>query len=188
MVALVSLVLVLGGEVARGADFMGSPPAVLGGWLSFVAAALLMVGVSGLAVRFTAGLSAAGVAGLAVLSFATAMTVGAASTLALVVPTLADKAPSIAADPPAAVPATFILSGLAMGVSGIVLAVALRRAAPWLPRWSTALLIVGSVVTIVPLPSRYFLLAFAVAALLGSSQGLRRSGGRRAGAVTASAP
>lgn len=165
--AFISLAMVLGGETARGEAFMGSSLAVLAGWLSFVAACLLVLGLAGLAVRFVPVLSGSGTIALAVLVVATAVTAGAASTLALVVPTLVERAPAIAHDPPAAVPASFIFSGLVMGVCGIVLAVALRRALPDLPGWAAPLLIIASVVTIVPLPSRYFLLAFSVAALLG---------------------
>jgi hypothetical protein len=99
-----------------------------------------------------------------VLGFATAMTVGASSTLALVVPTLADEAPGLVADPPAAVPPTFIFSGFVMGICAIALAVALRRSGA-APAVATRLLIVGAVLTMVPLPSRYFLLSFAVGLL-----------------------
>lgn len=166
--AAVSMAMVLGGEISRGEEFMGSSLAVLAGWLSFLAACLLVLGLTGFAVTFVPVLSAVGVTALAVLMIATAVTTGAASTLALVVPTLVERAPEIATDPPAAVPASFILSGLVMGVCGIVLAVALRRSLPLLPGWATPLMIVASVLTIVPLPSRYFLLALAVAALLGT--------------------
>lgn len=166
--ALVALVMVLGSEIAHREAFMGSSLAVVAGWLSFLAACLLVLGLAGFAVTFVPHLSMVGVAALAGLLVATAVTTGAASTLALVLPTLVDRAPEIVTDPPAVVTASFILSGLVMGVCGIVLAVALRRSLPGLPRWSTALMIAASIVTIVPLPSRYFLLGFAVAALLGT--------------------
>lgn len=164
VLATLSLVGVVAGEVSQGTDFMGSVAAELIGWTTFIAACALVVGVAGLGLA--PALSRAMARVWAVLLLATAVTVGAASTLALVVPTLAERAPEIAADPPAAVPATFVISGLVMGVTGIVLGLGIRRALPDVPRWAVNLFLVGSVVAIVPLPSRYFLFAFGIAALL----------------------
>ena len=164
VLGLVSLATVLTGELSQGEDFMGTVAAQLAGWAGFVASALLVVGLLGVAVRYGPVLSGAGRWALLVLGFATAMTVGASSTLALVVPTLVDEAPTLVNDPPAAVPPTFIFSGLLMGVCAIVLAVGLRRAGAVPPTVGT-LLIVGAVVTMVPLPSRFFLLSFAVGLL-----------------------
>ena len=160
----ISLVGVLTGEIVQGTEFMGSPAAQLLGWSSFAAACALLLGLVGLgAVAASAGQRSA----FAVLVLATGAMTGGTATLALVVPAIVDVAPELATDPPVAVPATFIVSGLLMGVSAIVLAVGLRRANPRLPRWTSTLLMVGAVVTIVPLPSRFFLLAFGVAAVLG---------------------
>lgn len=171
VVGLASLVTVLAGETSQGSDFMGSTAAVLAGWASFLSACLLSLGLVGIAVRHGRALSSAGTWSLAVLVLATAASVGAASTLALVLPTIAERAPEIAESPPAAVPATFILSGLVMGVSGIVLMAVLRRTTPGLPTGVVTLGFVACVVAIVPLPSRFFLLSFAVAALLGARSG-----------------
>lgn len=168
VLALVSVVFVLGGETAQGEDFMGSAAAVAAGWMSFLGAALLVVGLCGIAARYAGQLPASGSTALGILVLATAVTVGAAATLALVVPVLVDQLPGIVSDPPAVIPATFIGSGLVMGISGIVLALALRRNVAGLRPWMTTLFIVASVVAMAPLPSRFFLLSFAVAVLLGT--------------------
>jgi hypothetical protein len=164
VLALSAVVTVFAIEGAMGEDAMGSTGALYAGWASFVAAGLLVVGLLGVAARYAGVLSAAGRAALLVLGFATAMTAGAMSTLALVVPDLVDRARDIADNPPAAVPATFILSGLVSGICALVLAIGLRRSGA-APKAATTLLIVGAVLCMVPLPSRFFLLSFAVGML-----------------------
>lgn len=164
--SLASLVAVFAGEAGQGADaFITSTLAKAAGFAGFFGACLLVVGLVGLAVRYAPILGSGARAALGVMAFATSVAAGSASTLALVVPWIADDMPEITMNPPAVVPPFFILSGLVMGVCGLVLAVALRRAAA-APGWVTTLLMIGSVVTIAPLPSRYFLLAFAVGALV----------------------
>lgn len=168
--ALAALVTVLVIETQGADGMMNSPGATLAGWASFLAASLLTVGLLGVAVRYVGVLSSAGRSALLVLTFATAITVGATSTLALVVPDLLDRMPDLVNNPPAAVPPTFILSGLASGICAIVLAVTLRRAG--LHRAATNLLTLGAVLTMLPLPSRFFMLAIAVGVLL-LGQGVR---------------
>jgi hypothetical protein len=162
---LASLVAVLAGEISQGEDYMSTGAAELAGWAGFVSASLLVVGLVGVGARYGAQLGRAGRVALLVLAFAAAVVTGATSTLALVVPDLIDRVPELTTDPPTAVPATFILGGLVLGVSSMVLAVSIRRAAI-APRWVTTLLTVGAVVSIVPLPSRFFLVAVAVGCLL----------------------
>lgn len=164
VLGLAALVTVLVIETQAGDNMMSSPGATLAGWASFLAASLLAVGLLGVAVRYVGVLSTAGRSALLLLTFTTAITVGATSTLALVVPDLLDRMPDLVNNPPAAVPPTFILSGLASGICAVVLAVALRRAG--LHRTATNLLILGAVLTMLPLPSRFFMLAIAVGVLL----------------------
>lgn len=164
VLALGSLVTVFVIEANSSDNMMNSAAAVPAGWASFVAASLLAVGLLGVAVRYVGVLSGAGRAALLVLGFATAITIGATATLALVVPELLDRMPDIVENPPASVPPTFILSGLVSGIAAIALAVALRKAGE--RGIGTNLLFVGAVFTMVPLPSRFFMLAFAIGALL----------------------
>lgn len=186
VLALGSLVTVLAGEATKGTDFMETSAAVFAGWAGFVSSALLVVGLLGVAARYSGVLSSAGRWALLVLGLATALTVGASSTLALVVPALVDHAPELVNDPPAAVPPTFIFSGLVMGICAIVLAVGLRRSGA-LSRGVFILLVVGAVLTMVPLPSRFFLLAFALGALALAPSGVTGRVERRADAAPAPA-
>lgn len=172
VLGLASLVTVLVGEVTKGTAFMDTAAAGLAGWAGFLAASLMVVGLLGVAVRHAAVLSPTGRVALLLLGFATAVTVGASSTLALVVPSLVDRMPELVTDPPAAVPPTFIFSGLAMGTCAVVLSVGLRRSGA-ISRGVAGLLIVAAVLTMVPLPSRFFLLAFALGVLTLAPQTAR---------------
>ena len=162
---LLALVMVLGGETALGPGFVGTGWAVVAGWLGFASACLLVLGVTGLLAAAATTGSPAERRAAWTLQLAASVMAGAAATLPLVVVGIVDRAPELIESPPAMVPATFILSGVALGGAGIWLAVLLRRRSS-LPSWCTTLLIAASVLAIVPLPSRQFLLGFAVAALL----------------------
>ena len=167
LAGLTAFVLSVSGEITQGTtDFMHSDLAVVAGWSAFLSVCLLVVALAGLAGYAAPAMSVVGRTALQVLTFAAAVTAGAAATLALVVPTLVDELPSLVNDPPPVVPMTFILGGLVMGVSGIVVAVGLRRAWPELGRGRFVFLIIASVVAMSPLPARSFLLAFALAAVL----------------------
>lgn len=156
---------------AGGMGSISSVGAAAAGWTSFVAVSLLVVGLLGVAARYASVLSVAGRTALGVLGFATAVTVGTTATLALIVPTLLDRMPELVNDPPAAVPASFILSGLVSGIATLVLAVSLRRSGQ--RSMGTNLLFAGAVFTMVPLPSRFFMLAIAVGVLLLAPGGVR---------------
>lgn len=176
LAGLASLVVVLVGEAMQGEAFMGSAWAVAAGWASFAGVCLLVVGLAGLAQVVVGRLPGAGSAALAALVLATAATVGATATLALVVPVLVERAPDIATSPPAVIPATFIASGLLMGVSALFLVSAVQRSATPVGRGLATFVRVAAVVAIVPLPSRYFLLSLALAGLIA---GLARTSDSR---------
>jgi hypothetical protein len=58
----------------------------------------------------------------------------------------------------------FVVSFLLMGLGWLLFAVASLRARVF-PRWAVVLLMVGSVLTVVPMPSRTLVLSLAVACL-----------------------
>jgi hypothetical protein len=173
---LLSLVGVIGGEVILGTtDFMASPLAAATAWLGFASACLLVLGVTGLLASVGRRSGTGARRALVGMQLAATVMVGAAATLPLVVVNIVDRAPQVVNEPPAAVPATFILAGFVLGISGIALAVQLRRRALFSARLTT-FVVVASVVAIVPLPSRQFLLGFAVAALLAAVQRAGQAG------------
>lgn len=162
---LVSLVLVLGTETTSGDDMTSGSLGLLivAGSLTFASACLLVVAVMGLASGWGGSVSRSGAAVMGVMGLAAAAGAAAASTVALVVPVLVDRMPDLVENPPAAVPALFLVSGAVLGLTGLVTALQWRS---HLPRRTFLLLVVASVVCLVPLPSRSFLLGFAFAALL----------------------
>ncbi len=163
VLGLVSLIGVMIGEIVVGSDFMESGAMVVLGAGSFLGSCLLVVAMLGVALRVGPLLRGGGLLALGGLALAAAATAGASATL-LLVPGLSDRAPDLLTDPPAVVPGLFIVSGLLLGLTLIALTVALRRVAD-LPTWVTRLMLVAAVVTMVPLPSRYFLVAVALAAV-----------------------
>lgn len=169
VLAVVSFGLVVINEAtARGAtQAMATTTSDVAGMLSLLAAMALLVSIVALFVRTGTKLSLAGGGAFLVVLLGAALTTASMGTLALVVPHLAEKAPHIALNPPALVPAAFILSGFIMSIGGIAWAIALRRT-DLFPRWQTTFLIVGSVICMAPLPARFFVFAAASAALLSS--------------------
>ena len=173
----VSVVGVIGGEVAMGEDFIGSMLATFSGWSGFASSALFVLAITGVlagAARVPGQRTRARAAAWVLQLGATVMC-SAAATLPLVVVGTHDRYPDLVNEPPTAVPATYILSSFVIGIAGIVLALALKRSGAISGRAST-FLIVASVVAMVPLPSRHFLLAFAVAGVLAAMSHQRSAG------------
>lgn len=173
---LLALAGVMVGETTLGEDFTGSPLAAAAGWLVFLSTGLLVLGITGLLVGPARAAGAGGRRAAWAMQLAAAAFSAASATLPLVVIGTHDRYPDLVNEPPVAIPATFILSGVALGAAGIALALALRRAGVVSSRVMT-FLIAASVVAIVPLPAKHFLLAFAVAAVLAPRRGSTVSDG-----------
>jgi len=89
--------------------------------------------------------------------------IGGAWSMVFVLPGLAamDAGREIAASGIPLVQAGFIASFIVLAIGWLLTAVSLVRSRA-VPRWTAVLLLVGAVICIVPLPSRFFLIAIAV--------------------------
>ena len=129
-----------------------------------LAMVLLMVGLTALFVRQTEALGALGLASFLLALAGTTMAAGALWSQVLVVPHLAEVAPEVADSGSGSVLAGFLLSFLLFGVGWLLFGAATLRTRTF-PRWAVVLLIVGAVVSILPLPSRALILEIAAACL-----------------------
>jgi hypothetical protein len=92
----------------------------------------------------------------------TTLAAGALWSQVFVVPRLAEAAPRVVDQAGGSVLAGFLLSFLLLGVGWILFGVATFRTRLF-PRWAVILLIVGAVISILPVPSRALILEVAVA-------------------------
>ena len=125
---------------------------------------LLVIGLVGLFIRQAGELRTLGLVGFIVGLVGTALAAGGQWTYVFVLPYLAEKAPGVADSSSGSVLAGFVLSYLVMGVGWLLFGIATLRTRVF-PRWTVILLIVGAIVTVLPLPSRTLLLGIAVACL-----------------------
>lgn len=125
---------------------------------------LLLVGLIGLFIRQAGELKTLGLVGFVIGVVGTALAAGGQWTYVFVLPSLAEKAPDIADTSSGSVVAGFMLSYTTMAIGWLLFGIATLRTRVF-PRWTVVLLIVGAIVTLLPLPSRTLLLGIAVACL-----------------------
>ena len=163
--ALLSFVLylvVVGGsrlsEAATSAAFFFPSGAQL------LAMALLLVGLVALYVRQAKMFGALGLIGFLLALLGTTLAAGALWSQVFVVPRLAEVVPAVVNQAAGSVLAGFLLSFLLFGVGWLVFGVATLRTRVF-PRWAVILLMVGAVISILPLPSRALIVEIAAAYL-----------------------
>ena len=163
LLAILSLVLyliVVGGnrlsEAATSAAFFLPSGAQL------LAMALLLVGLVALYARQAEMFGPLGITGFLLALLGTTLAAGALWSQVFVVPRIAEATPSIADEAGGSVLAGFLLSFLVFGVGWLLFGIATLRTRMF-PRWAVVLLIVGAVISILPLPSRALILEIAVA-------------------------
>lgn len=148
-----------------------------------LAMVLLLMGLVALFVRQAEAFGALGLAGFILALAGTTLAAGALWSQVFVVPRLAQAAPEVADTGAGSVLAGYMISFLLFGVGWLVFGVATLRTR-MLPRWAVILLIVGAVLSILPLPSRALIVEVA-AAFLGFAL-LKERDARATGARAAS--
>jgi hypothetical protein len=161
VLALLSFVLYLvvvgGGRLSEAAT---SAAFFLPSGAQLLAMALLLIGLVALFVRQAEAFGALGLTGFVLALLGTTLAAGASWSQVFVVPRLAEVAPAVADQGTGSVLAGFLLSFLLFGVGWLVFGAATLRTRVF-PRWAVILLIVGAVISIVPLPSRALIVEIA---------------------------
>jgi hypothetical protein len=161
LLALLSFVLyllIVGG--ARVSEAATSTAFFLPSGAQLLAMALLLIGLVALFGRQAEAFGVLGLTGFVLALLGTTLAAGAAWSQVFVVPRLAEVAPTVADQGTGSVLAGFLLSFLLFGVGWVVFGVATLRTRLF-PRWAVILLIVGAVISIVPLPSRALIVEVA---------------------------
>jgi hypothetical protein len=161
LLALLSFVLYLivvgGGRLSEAAT---SAAFFLPSGAQLLAMALLLVGLVALYLRQAEMFGALGLIGFLLALLGTTLGAGASWSQVFVVPRLAEVSPTVADQGAGSVLAGFLLSFLLFGAGWIVFGVATLRTRVF-PRWAVMLLIVGAVISIIPLPSRALIVEIA---------------------------
>ncbi|MBA3373850.1 MAG: hypothetical protein M3493_10145 [Actinomycetota bacterium] len=164
--AIISVALVIASEISSGGSveaMEGSMTGMLGGVLGLIGAIALLIGLVAVYAYEYDRLTSLGVWGFIVALAGAAMSVGGLWSQVFVVPYLIAEAPQLLEQGAGPVMAGFILSYALLGLGGLVFSIATLRGRAF-PRWSSIVAIVGAVLCLAPLPSRYFLFAIAVTA------------------------
>jgi hypothetical protein len=161
LLALLSFVLylvIVGG--GRLSDAATSAAFFLPSGAQLLAMALLLVGLVALYVTQAQVFGALGLIGFLLALLGSTLAAGALWSQVFVVPRLAEVAPAVVNQGAGSVLAGFLLSFLLFGVGWLVFGVATLRTRVF-PRWAVILLIVGAVISIIPLPSRALIVEIA---------------------------
>ena len=153
------LIVVGGGRISEAAT---SAVFFLPSGAQLLAMALLLVGLVALYVRQAEMFGALGQIGFLLALLGTTLAAGALWSQVFVVPRLAEVAPNVADRGTGSVLAGYLLSFLLFGVGWLLFGVATLRTRIF-PRGAVILLIVGGVISILPLPSRALILEIAAA-------------------------
>lgn len=164
--AVASVALVIASEISSGGSIEameGSVTGLLGGVLGLLGAIALLIGLVAVYLYQHDRLGGLGNVGVFVALTGAAMSVGGVWTQVFVTPFLIAEAPELLEQSPGPVLAGYVLSYTLLGLGALLFSIATLHARAF-PRWTCVLAIVGAVVCLAPLPSRYFLFAIAISA------------------------
>jgi hypothetical protein len=166
LLAILSFILyliVVGGD--RISESATSAAFFLPSGAQLLAMALLVVGLVALFARQAEAFGVLGLTGFFLALIGTTLAAGALWSRVFVVPRVAEVAPDVADRGRGSVLAGYLLSFLLFGVGWLVFGAATLRTRLF-PRWAVILLIVGAVISILPLPSRALVVEVAAACLV----------------------
>jgi hypothetical protein len=179
--SLLSLVLLVLTFVVEGFDsdlaIAKSPYAIAAAVCGMVSVMLLALAIFRLTSEFAGLRSGVGQAGAWMAMVGTLLGVGGAWSMVFVLPGLAHMEGAGAEVATSGVPLVqvgYIASFIIMAVGWLLIGVGLLRSGE-VPRWAAVTVIVGALVCIVPLPSRFFVIALAVTAIEARSIGSARA-------------
>lgn len=164
--AIVSVALVIASEVSSGGSIEameGSLSGLLGGILGLTGAIALLIGLIAVYLHQHDRLGILGLSGFLVALIGAAMSAGGVWSQVFVVPHLLAEAPDVLEQGAGPVLVGYLMSYSLLGVGALLFSVATLRGGAF-PRWTSIMGIIGAVLCLAPLPSRYFLFALAVTA------------------------
>lgn len=171
----------VGGEPERFSDLAVTTSWTIVSSMYLIGVLLLLVALTGLYAHQSEEAGVLGVAGFLTALIGTGLLAGMMWTLAFVVPSAAIEAPAFlnAEQVAGPVDAGFMLSGLAVAIGWALFGLATLRAGVF-PRLAAIVLVVGAVITFLPLPATTVVIDVAVAwlgylVLSGSGESVGRA-------------
>lgn len=162
--AIASVALVIASEVSSGGSIEameGSFTGLLGGILGLIGAIALLIGLIAVYLHQHDRLGSLGLSGFLVALIGAAMSTGGVWSQVFVVPHLIAEAPEVLEQGAGPVLVGYLMSYSLLCVGALLFSVATLRGRAF-PRWTSIMGIIGAVLCLAPLPSRYFLFALAV--------------------------
>lgn len=160
--AIVGVVLVIATEASGTMGSMAEPLPVVAGATGLAASCALLLALIGVHLTTRHAMGGRGGAAMAVALVGAGLVVGGTWSTAIVAPAFDASFPGLLTEPLPAVVAGYVASHAVLGLGTLVWAVIARRIGAVSPRTGTVL-IIGGLLCITPLPTRFILIAIGLA-------------------------